>query len=204
MANIFGVTEDTDTTTSTDESPELNLDDFVLDLSDEDLDSSGGQYIPIPVGTTTGFRVYELDTAARSQAGNPQWKLTLNAVEDTWGKRKRVLQTITFSPKNPFIWGPFLKGLGLVQGGGQVNLGEATRRAKANLEGKIIMARVQGYSWKDENGNFQRSFGNNKKAIPTDGTPYHEELHGWALPEDEEEQTDGLSGLGSFSADDYL
>ena len=195
MENIFGVQEDTTVEdTSTGESTE----DFVLNLTDEDLDNTSSQYVPIPAGTVTNFLIYELETA-RSQAGNPQWKMTLRTVEDTWGPNKQILQTITFSPKNPFIWGPFLKGVGMVQGSGSVNFSKLDPQS---LVGKTVQARVLGYTWKDASGNYQRSFGRNKQAVPTDGTAYYEELGNWAAPKEEDES--GLGGLGEFSTESYI
>src|SRR5690625_4466921 len=192
MENIFGVEENAD------ESATAVMDDFVLDLSDEDLDNSSSQYVPIPAGTTTNFLIYEVDTS-RSQAGNPQWKLTLRAEEDTWGANKQIRQTITFSPKNPFIWGPFLKGVGMVEGSGSVNLAKLDPQS---LVGKTVQARVLGYTWKDGVGSYQRSFGKGKQAVPNDGTTYYEELGNWSAPAKDE--SDELGGLGEFSSDSYL
>src|SRR5699024_2979989 len=93
MENIFGVQEDTAVEDTTGESTE----DFVLNLTDEDLDNTSSQYVPIPAGTTTNFLIYEMETS-RSQAGNPQWRRTPRAVGCRCGPCKRSLPTDTFSP----------------------------------------------------------------------------------------------------------
>lgn len=190
MENIFGVEENIEESMS-----ENTGEDFILNLSDEDLDAQSAQYVPIPAGTITQFRVYEVETTTSSN-GNPQWKLSLRTVEDTWGPNKQVSSFMTFSPKNAFIWGPFLKGLEMVQASGSVNIGKLDPES---LVGKIVQARVQGYSWKDASGSYHRSYGKNKKPIPTDGTPYYEELTGWKLHKEDEEE-----GMSAFSSDSFI
>lgn len=207
IPNIFGVTEET-TASGVDSFTALNgpaqetnsapIDGLVLDLTDEDLDSTASQYVPIPQGTTTQFAIYDVESKV-SKNGSPMWKVTFTAVEDTWGVNKRISAYIVFHPKMAFNWGPFLKATGLVQGSGRVQFHTLDPQS---IVGTVITARVRGYSWKDISGNYVQNFGKNKVDLPTDGTPYYEDLGNWAAYEPEAEGD--LGAVGGFSADTYI
>lgn len=207
IPNIFGVTEET-TDSGTDSFTALNgpaqetnsapTGGLVLDLTDEDLDNSASQYVPIPQGTTTQFAIYDIDSQT-SKSGYPMWRVTFTVVEDTWGTNKRVNGLIVFHPKTGFNWGPFLKATGLVQSSGRVQIHNLDPQS---IIGKVITARVLGYTWKDVSGNYVRNYGQNKKTLPSDGTPYYEDLGNWTAYEPEAEGD--LGAVGGFSADTYI
>lgn len=184
---------------------------FSLSLTDEDL--AGGQtttYVPIPAGVRTDFEVYSLEqkpwTNKHGQA-TVKWDLILRTVEDTWGARKQVREQLRFQPSENFNWGPFLKAIGLIQGSGSVDMSIFNDPAPL-VEGKIVSAKVKGYTWKDAQENYQRSHGKSRKPVPTDGTPYYEEVGYYEpakglLSDEGDELADELAD-STFSPDEYL
>lgn len=213
------------------ESASINLGDLALptlSLSDEDLDASAAtEYRTIPQWTKLEVMVYDIEfdptnptTIKRSKNGNLMWPVTFQTVVDTWGPKKRMNTRITFAPTNKFIWGPFMKAVGLVTRSGEVGP-EAFARVN-EAKGKIISAQVVGHSWKDpKTGDYKSSAG--KKALrskyPTQaeidkhGIRLFEELGNFSAydpeaadaREDAEEGMDPLDGLAEFSGgDDYL
>lgn len=200
-----------------------NMDDLqlpTLSLSDEDLDrSSNVEYTTIPQWTKLEVMIYDVEVT-RSKAGNLMWKVTFQTVVDTWGPQKRLNASIAFTPKNPFIWGPFLKAVGLVTNSGEV--GPDVFARVNEIKGKIISAQVVGHSWKDpQTGDYKRSSGKKaeraKYPTPADiakhGIRLFEDVGNFSAydseaadaREDAEEGMDSLDGLAEFSGgDDYL
>jgi len=190
--------------------PTLNLN---LSLSDEDLEQPERvAYVPIPQHTTTNFKVYQVEAkVGQDKNGNSEWRwsVTFKAEEDTWGPGKMVRDFFTFRQSMAWKWGPFLKAVGLIKGAGDID--PAIFNDPSAIEDVVVSARVAGYSWKQRPGidpAYPRSYGDNKVAVPTDGTKYYEDLADYkpaGLKSDEgEDKAESLDGLAAFSKDEYL
>lgn len=186
---------------------------FNLSLTDEDLDSGQSTtYVPIPAGTRTDFEVYSLEqqpwTNKHGEA-TVRWSMILRTTEDTWGVNKQVRHSLRFQPVESFNWGPFLKAVGLAQGGGDIDM-SIFKDPAALVEGKKVSAKVLGYTWKDMQGNYQRSHGkeNVRKPVPVDGTRYFEELgyfeEAKGLRSDEGDDFADAQADATFSEGEYM
>lgn len=203
IKNIFADEADT---------PTSDGDEFLLptlNLDDESLDVEETSYVPIPLRTETSFEVYDAEVKPTAK-GYPMWKLTLRALEDTWGPGKRVFMNIVFMDSTmKFSVKPFLKAVDHMPEGGALTKEFVTDTDA--LLGLKFTATVRGYQWKNPDTDaFESSTGRNKKAVPSQakfdawGIQPNEELGNlkpYTEPEDEELS---MSGLAEFSADDYL
>lgn len=186
-----------DDNTSTDLPVGLNIN---LSLSDDDL-STGPEYKKIPANTTTSFEIYAVSPSMRN--GVLSWKVTFRAVDDTWGPKKQVTEFFNFKQSMAWKWGPFLKATGLIKGSG--NIDPKIFEKHEDIEGTRVQARVLGYSWKGEG--FPKSYGNNAKPIPTDGTAYYEDLGNFKpapVSTDAEDEAADARGGAEFDMEDYL
>lgn len=181
-----------------------------LSLSDEDLDASSG-FVRIPAGITTQFMIYDVVPRVRpnrnTNVDELTWSVDFQAVESTWGPKKQVrFQSFLFRQTMAWKWGPFLKAVGLVEAGGNIDPQVFTKHEE--IKGRIITATVEGYTWKGADGSYYQSFGGNKRPVPTDDTPYYESLGRFKKyePSDQEESDeDSMEGLAEFSSpDNYL
>lgn len=182
-----------DDNTSTDLPVGLNIN---LSLSDDDL-STGPEYKKIPAGTVTVFEVYTVAPSMRN--GTLEWKITLRAEEDTWGPKKQVTEWFKFTQNMAWKWGPFLKAVGLIKGAG--NIDPKIFEKHEEIEGTRVQARVLGYSWKGEG--WPKSYGKNAKEVPTDGTPYYEDLGNFKAAPEQSTEDESL-GEAEFDTGDYL
>lgn len=201
--DILGLmSEEEDTTTDAPALPSLNLN---FSLSDEDLEGAP-EYKTIPANTTLPLEIYQVEVKpGNGQDGKPElrWKVTFKAVDDTWGPGKMVSDFFMIRQTMAWKWGPFLKAAGLIKGAGEIDPRIFTNHTAA--EGRTVQARVIGYTWKDASGNYQQSFGNQKKPVPRGGTRIYEALGNYkAVETKQSDEDETLDGMAEFSKDEYL
>ena len=208
LNSTFGL-DDLDEGNTAEAAPELALPLPTLSLSDEDLDSSSS-FIHIPAGTTTQFMVYDVSPIVRENKKTNQpeltWNVDFQAVEDTWGPKRQVrFQRFLFRQTMAWKWGPFLKAVGLVEQGGDIDPQVFTKHEE--IKGQVVTAHVDGYTWKGADGGYYQSFGKEKRPVPTDGTLYYESLgrfKKYEPSEDTETDEDLAAGASFTGSETYL
>lgn len=213
-ARVFGLDGDSSDTedlyTGDNEAPQFNFSKVNLDLDDSALDAEADSqtYKPIPQWTRTDFTVI----AARpgtTRGGDPRLSVDFEVVSEEWGRRKKInYQDFVISDSQSFKWLPFLYSTGLIESASQVTETFLTDlfAHPQKLEGRTVSAQVLGYTWKKRPGtmdpDFPSSYGKDAQPVPTDGTPYYEDLGKWTrpVPEADTKPREDMSTLAEFAS----